>query len=228
MSNLEVQFTPPGAEEDVFPGHVLGSLSIFTTCWWIILMFVFVRNHSQDENLRNIMDQDSYPIAWFWDYMVKPESPYVYLALALFFGFTTQLIVSVCELIAWILYMLGDPTWFVFWASVFGYWGSMVLYALPWVFLSLQIGITMEGLVTDAPGSYTLFLLIVYVGLWILNSVLHLVYVPRMHAYVIATENLDANSQNRCPLRRDNMTDREYIRACQAIARVAKAKLAAE
>jgi hypothetical protein len=31
---------------DTFPGLVLGISSIFTTFWWIVLMFVYVKNHA--------------------------------------------------------------------------------------------------------------------------------------------------------------------------------------
>jgi len=147
----------------------------------------------------------------------------------LFTGFWTQVIVSVVELIGWSLYMADMPTFFVIWASIFGYWGSLVMYAVPWIFAALEIAITLKGKVTDAPGSYVLFILIVYLSLWILNGLLHLIYVPRLHAHVLAIEANEAAKQDNCPLKKDErMTDREYIRACQAIARVAKAKLAAE
>jgi len=128
-------------------------------------------------------------------------------------------------MVGWSLYMADMPTFFVFWASVFGYWGSLVLYAIPWIFAALEIAITLKGKVTDAPGSYVLFILIVYMSLWILNGIIHLIYVPRMHAHVLAIEANEASKQDNCPLKKDEkMTDREYIRACQAIARVAKAK----
>jgi len=123
--------------------------------------------------------------------------------------------------------MADEPQFLVFWASIFGYWGSLVLYAVPWIFAVFEIAINMKGKVTDAPGSYTLFVLIVYLSLWILNGLLHLIFVPRLHAHVLAVEANEAAKQDNCPLKKDEkMTDREYIRACQAIARVAKAKLA--
>ena len=102
----------------------------------------------------------------------------------------------------------------MFWASIPGYWGSLVLYAMPWIFTVLQITISLKGKITDSPGSYTLFLLIVYLSLWFLNSLLHIVYVPRMDAYIMTKINSMAKSQTKCPLKRGKMTDAEYIAAC--------------
>ena len=108
------------------------------------------------------------------------------------------------------------------WASVPGTYGSIVLYAMPWVFLAMQIGITQKGKVQAAPGSYSLFLFIVYLTLWLLNSVIHLVFVPRLDAYIMTLLNKMAKNQTTCPLKRGTLTDAEYVAACQSIANSAK------
>ena len=117
-------------------------------------------------------------------------------------------------MIAWIFYLVGEFQFFMLWASLPGFYGSLVLYAMPWVFLALQIGITQKGKVQSAPGSYVLFLFVVYFSLWVLNSILHLVFVPRMDAYIMTLLNNMAKTQTKCPLKRGSMTDAEYVAAC--------------
>lgn len=218
----------PPAEEDTFPGLILGASSVFTVLWWFVLMFVYVKNHSGDVDLQNVAGSNTYPIAWFWERLTEVSGLYAYLAMSLFTAFFVQLLVSAVELIAWVFYLTGGKQFFVMWSSIIGYWGSLVLYAVPWIFNALHIGVTLKGKVTDAPGSYSLFLLIVFLGLWLLNGLLHIVYVPRLHAHVIAIDAIEALKQDRCPLKKGKMSDGEYIKACKAIAAVAKAKLAQE
>lgn len=118
------------------------------------------------------------------------------------------------EFIAWIFYLIDAYEFFMLWVSLPGYYGSLVLYAMPWVFMVLQIGITQKGKVQAAPGSYTLFLFVVYFSLWILNSVLHIVFVPRMDAYIMTKMNSMAKNQINCPIKKGKMTDSEYVGAC--------------
>jgi hypothetical protein len=78
---------------------------------------------------------------------------------------------------------------FMFWTAIPGFYGSLVLYAMPWVFLCLQVGITQKGKVQAAPGSYVLFLFVVYFVLWLHNSIVHLIFVPRNTAYIMTLLN---------------------------------------
>ena len=94
-------------EEDTFPGLILGINALFTTCWWIALMFIYVKNHSGDNDMKNRAGTNTFPIAWFWERIVETTDIYVYLSLAMLFGFFAQMIVSFVELIAWIFYLLG-------------------------------------------------------------------------------------------------------------------------
>ena len=128
-------------------------------------------------------------------------------------------------MIAYIFYTQGHFQFFMIWTSVPGFYGSIVLYAMPWVFLALQVGITQKGKVQAAPGSYVIFLFVVDMSLWILNSVMHLVFVPRMDAYIVTLLNQMAKTQTKCPLKRGNLTDAEYVAACQGIANSAKNQL---
>ena len=172
-------------EVDTFPGLILGIASIFTTIWWVVLMFATVKNHSTDDDLRNRAQQTVMPVAWFWERIGETTDIYVYLSIGMMWGFIAQFLVSFVEMITWVIYIAGIKQPFMLWASIPGYYGSLVLYAMPWVFLALQWGITQKGKVSAAPGSYVIFLFVVYFSLWMINSILHLVFVPRMVAHVM-------------------------------------------
>jgi len=117
-------------------------------------------------------------------------------------------------MIAWILYLNGEFQFFSVWTNIIGTYGSLVLYAMPWVFLAMQVGITQKGKVQAAPGSYVLFLFVVYFALWVLNSTIHLVYVPRMDAHIVTLLNQLSKNQDKCPIVRGTLTDAEYVGAC--------------
>jgi hypothetical protein len=174
---------------DTFPGHAIGATAMFTVLWWTLLMFIYVKNNSADDLLRNFLGEEVLPIAWFWERLWEETDIYVYLAIALMWGFVSQIFVSFMEIVAYITWVVGYQQLFMFWTSIPGVYGSLVLYAMPWVLLCVQLGITMKGKVQAAPGSYVLFLFVVYFTLWLLNSVVHLVFVPRSTAYMMTMLN---------------------------------------
>lgn len=87
MSGLPTKVILAEDEVDTFPGLVLGIASVFTTVWWVVLMFVYVKNHSGDESLKNRLMEEVYPVAWFWERIVETTDIYVYLSIAMLFGF---------------------------------------------------------------------------------------------------------------------------------------------
>ena len=48
-------------------------------------------------------------------------------------------------MVLWILYNFGYFEFFMLSVSLPGFYGSFVLYAMPWVFLAFQVGITQKG-----------------------------------------------------------------------------------
>ena len=64
------------------------------------------------------------------------------LSYSLMFTFLFYLIVSFVEFIAWIIYMAGLPDFARFWFSTVGYWGSIIFYAIPWIFAAVQASIS--------------------------------------------------------------------------------------
>lgn len=209
-------------EADTFPGLILGAASIFTTIWWVVLMIAQVTNHTTDDRLRNRADELVYPVAWFWERIVETTDIYVYMSIGMMWGFLSQFLVSFIEMVTWVLYLVGFNTPFMIWSSIAGTYGSLVLYAMPCVFLALQVGITQKGKVSASPGSYVIFLFVVYFSLWMINTVLHLVFVPRMVAHVMSLDNKCAREMQNCPLKRGTMSDAEYCAACIAIANAVK------
>ena len=149
------------------------------------------------------------PIAFFWERLTEGQGQFVYLAWSLFFTFWGYLILSVIEFVAWIIYLVGGYEFFTFWSALIGYYGSIVLYAMPVIFVTLHISITLESRVTASPGSYCLFLLIGGVIFWMLNVILHVTYTPQLIAYS-KTKEAQRPEVKKCPLKKRNMTDTEY------------------
>jgi len=50
-------------------------------------MFVYVKNHTGDDDLVNRLGEIVYPVSWFWERIVETTDQYVYLSLGMMFGF---------------------------------------------------------------------------------------------------------------------------------------------
>jgi len=55
--------------------------------WWVVLMFIHVRNHPSDNRLMSRAGEEVVPIAWFWERISEQTDIYVYLSIALMWGF---------------------------------------------------------------------------------------------------------------------------------------------
>jgi len=64
-----------------------------------------------------------------------------WVAASLFTGWLFYLLVSVTELVAWIVYEFGSLGFAEYYFSTVGYWGSIILYAFPWLLAAIHIGI---------------------------------------------------------------------------------------
>lgn len=105
---------------------MIGIQALVMTIWWIILSFVYV------ETARGDRLTPRYPIAWFWTNLNNTTMGWV--AISYFCSVISYFLVSFIELIAWFIYLIGDPGLMVFWTPVFGFWGSLIIYILPWLF----------------------------------------------------------------------------------------------
>lgn len=65
-----------------------------------------------------------------------------------------------------------------FYFSTIGYWGSLVLYAAPWVFAIVQLASTMRGITSSFPGIWTMLLFIFGAIMWIFIGQFHIFFVP--------------------------------------------------
>jgi hypothetical protein len=59
----------------------------FTCGWWFLLMFIYVKNNNKDGLLTNFAGEEVFPILWFWERIWEETDIYVYLSIALMWGF---------------------------------------------------------------------------------------------------------------------------------------------
>merc|ERR1712166_793271 len=126
------------AVEWELPAIMIGVQSIVASVWWIVAMFVYLKNVSTDGNLKNIAGVDVLPITWWWERIGEVSGTKIYLALSQVMTFFLYLIVSFVEMIFWIVYMTGAdiPKWYF---TIVGYWGTIIAYAFPMIFALVQV-----------------------------------------------------------------------------------------
>ena len=112
---------------------ILGIQSIVGTIWWLFIMLVTIKNETGDANLKLLSGEEVVPISWIWERMGEQGGIYNYLAFSLCFTFLLYFIVSVVEMVAWVLYVVGEKDLMRLYFSTVGYWGSIVGYAVPWI-----------------------------------------------------------------------------------------------
>jgi len=82
---------PYDASKDSVPGLILGIQAMLGTAWWIVGMFTYIKNNSNDANLQTIAGVDTFPILWWWERLgEKAEEEettpkYQWIAFSLFF-----------------------------------------------------------------------------------------------------------------------------------------------
>lgn len=158
------------------------------------------------------------PISFFWERIAETNGTYIYLAGSLMFTFFGFLIVSVIELVAWIIYMTGSPGFFAWYASIIGYYGAIVLYSIPVLFAIMHIAITLKGTITATPGAYCIFLIAVGTTMWLLNVFVHVYFTERLVMEVARQTGGFGKKENECMLSKGSMTDEQYEIACNALA----------
>jgi len=108
----------------------------------------------------------------------------VYLSVSIMFSFITYLLFSVVELIAWIFYLAGEYDFPKFYFSIIGYWGTLTTYWIGPLFAIIHLAETLLGDPANFPGSWTLFLMITGLGLWIVHGLLHIFFVDAFVEYI--------------------------------------------
>jgi len=107
------------------------------------------------------------------------------MSWSLFTGFFIYFFVSVMEFIAWIVYETGNLGMAQWYFRTVGYWGSLILYAIPFIFAILQIGIKGQA---DFPGNWAIMHLICEGLVWIFFGYIHIFWIDAFDAYVNAQE----------------------------------------
>lgn len=100
------------------------------------------------------------------------------------FSWITYLVVSVVELVAWFFYIAEFYAFPRFYFSTIGYWGSLVGYLFGPLFAVVHMGVTLEGILTNFPGTWNLFLVVTGLILWVVHGLLHIFFVPPFLAMI--------------------------------------------
>lgn len=176
------------SDDPELASSLLGIQACLGTAWWLLISLFYFNNTSTDPDLTTIGGSTvAIPILWWWERMAESGGAYVYLAFCLMWNFVVYGVVSVVEMVAWIMYLMGDMKFARFYFSTIGYWGSIVTYAFPWVFAVCQLASTMRGITFSFPGVWTLALFIIGSILWIVCGQLHIFFVP---AFVMRIDEL--------------------------------------
>lgn len=99
------------------------------------------------------------------------------------------MLVSVIEFIAWFWWLSGEGAWLAWWSASVGWYGSVLVYPLPWLFALFQICMTYDmggfgGNYTQEYGTNAVFLVIMGGLIWLFSGLVHVIYSPRLLAQV--------------------------------------------
>ena len=90
------------------PGIILGVQSIIVTMWWVLIMFVYVKNVSTDADLMTIGNVRTVPLGWWWERIAEYQGKYIFLGLSLLFSWVLYGAIGITELVAFIMYMYDN------------------------------------------------------------------------------------------------------------------------
>ena len=166
----------------------LGYQALIGCSWWVLSWFLYVKTNTTDA----VLNPDT-PLGWFWSNLSSPTDGW--MAASYMTTFVTYLLVSFIELIAWVLYTVDYPMFAAFYFSTVGYYGSIILYSLPWIFALLHMVLPtasggLNSATTAAHYSNDLFLMITGIVMWVGISVAHILFVPKFieHAKALRPE----------------------------------------
>lgn len=195
-------------EVDTFAGVMFGVQAIVGSVWWILTMFIYVKNTSADADLTNIAGTKTVPLAWFWERIAEYQGTKVWLAVSLLFTFLFYAAVSVTEVVAWVMYMAGSMHFARFYFRTVGYWGALVFYSIPALFAFVQC---ITNSTIKFPGSWALFMLVASIVLWLFCGLIHFFYIDALVMYIDSTIYDGATNLDGCvcsaPLIKDTPAD---------------------
>jgi hypothetical protein len=149
LSTDECKGNPIPALHDVSPGILIAIQAIVGTIWWILLMFVYVKNEA---DLLDSTGTSAVPLVWFWASIADFRGGWT--AAVYMTNFFIYLIVSLGELIAWFFYLGGENAWLGMWVDSVGWYGSVIFMGVPPLFALFQL--TFESAYGGLGGNYAL------------------------------------------------------------------------
>jgi len=182
VEEVEETANATAPEDDTMPALLIGLQAIWGTVIWLLTMFLYLKTNSSDADL-----DPSLPFAWFWKNLSSSTVGWAAAMYASFFF--AYLIVSVIELVSWILFKMGNPGFALLWTPLVGYWGSIILYAFPVIsaFLHIVLKVGSGGLGgTSTSAFYTndLILGLIIGGIsWIAHALIHILFTARYVAH---------------------------------------------
>ena len=181
MAQVEAFTSDAPSIEGVSPSDAplaIGLASLFGSIWWYTLMFVYVANPGQSTSLTLASGVATEPIAWFWSNLI--DANYGWTAASYFSSFILYGLTSVVEVIGWAMYLRKDEKgkcFFRWWTETTGFWYMLYGGILPWFFAVLQIFALSSNLAADY-GSNSIFLAVGNGFMWIIQTIVHIVYTP--------------------------------------------------
>jgi len=173
---------------DTLPGLLLGIQAIVGTVWWFLVMFLYIGNTSSDT--LTVSGTATIPLLWMFSNL--SSSTYGLQALAELLNLIFYAVVSVVELVAWIVWMAAaDGSFAKLWFGIVGYWGSLIAYVVPPVIALLHALLAtgsggLGGTAATVGFTHDLFLLIAGAVVWIAAGLLHILFWPRFMAHIDA------------------------------------------
>merc|ERR1719203_1198327 len=198
--------------EDTLPVLLIGIQAMWGTLVWILTMFLYLKTSDLD-----ILMGDKIPLTWFWDALSNANYGFSgAMYMSYFFGY---LIVSVIELVGWVLLKMGNAGLALMWTPLIGYWGSLILYLLPPLFAAFQLffAVTSGGFdgVSTAFGYTNALVLGLIIGgiSWLAHELIHFLFTDRFVAHVLATMPKGCECTGEMPEEPAEDTDEEALAA---------------
>lgn len=144
-------------------------------------MFVYVKNSSTDSDLHTIGGTRAVAISWWWERIAEFNGKSRYLGLSLMFSFVLYAAVSATEFVSWVMYMFNH-IWFARWYfRNVGYWGSVVIYAIPPMFALIQM---IDQSTIVFPGSWAIEQFVSGMLIWGATGLIHIYFINDFIAYI--------------------------------------------
>jgi hypothetical protein len=134
----------------------------------------------------------------------------------MFASFWIHLLISVTEFVAWIFYLNGDNVWFGWYVDSIGWWGSIFLLPIPWLFSVCQIALTADygGLAGQMTLEYSfnaVFMTVTGLLAWVQASAMHVLLNDRLQCHIQANPPRQKKKRVKCPLKRkEGQSNAEY------------------